>query len=94
MGRARRFKVDILNAGLGQLIAEIFGIGTFHRTNSQEQDLDLVIERGGIRKHSVIGCLRIECAPKAAGASAESAYIGEFVEVWESRHERLHASHR
>ena len=92
MSGAGRFEINILNPSFGQLIAEVLGVWAFHGSDSQEENLDLFVERICISKHAVIGSFRIEFAPKPARAAAESSDISEFVQVGQSCHEGLHAS--
>jgi hypothetical protein len=80
MGRTRRLEIGVLDPGLGQLLAEILRARAFHRADSQEKDLYLLIERVGARKYTVVGGLRIESAP-AAAAAAEAAELGELIGV-------------
>src|SRR6202142_107117 len=70
VSRAGRLEIDILDAGLGQLIAEVLRTGAFHGADSQEEDLDPLVERVCFRKHPVVGRLRIERTPDG-GAAAE-----------------------
>ena len=58
VSRARRFEINVLYSGLGQLIAEVPGAGAFHRTDSQKEDFDLLIKCGRVGKHAVVVGLR------------------------------------
>lgn len=53
-GNARRFEIDVVDAGLGQLIAEVFGAGALHGADSQEEDFNLLVERVRVREHAII----------------------------------------
>src|SRR6185369_1196680 len=74
MGRAGRFKVDVLNARFGQLLAEVLGVGSFDRSDAQEQELHFLVKRGVIRKHASAGRLGVESRP-AAAVAAESSQV-------------------
>src|SRR6185503_19030392 len=93
MGRTGRFKVYVLNARFGQLLAEVLGVGSFDRSDTQEQKLHFLVERGGIREHASTRGLGVE-SRTAAAAAAESSQVGELVQVGKHGQERLHASHR
>src|SRR5208283_806482 len=88
VSRTRRLEINVRDTGLGQLLAEVLGAGALHRADPQEEDFDLLIERGSIREHTVIGRLRVECAPTAARAAAEAADVGELIEVRQGGQER------
>jgi len=49
MGCAGRLEINVLDTGLGQLVAEILCPGAFRGTDSQEEELDLRIKRGRIK---------------------------------------------
>src|SRR5690349_15091682 len=74
VGGSGRFEVNVLDSRLGGGFAEVLSARAFHRADPQKHDLYLLIKRGGIGEHSVIGGLGIETAA-APGASAEPAEI-------------------
>src|SRR3954466_12367232 len=69
---AGRFEINVLDPRLGKRFAEVFGSWPFHRADSQEQDLHLLVECSRIREHAVVGRLGIEAAA-AAAATTEPA---------------------
>src|SRR6185369_9728261 len=93
VGRTRRLEIEVLDAGLGQLFAEILRARAFDGADSQEKDLHFLIERVGIGEYTVVGGLRIESAA-AAAAAAEATEVSELIGVGEDREKRLHTSHR
>src|SRR5581483_11893826 len=93
MGRARRFKVNIVNAGLGQSLAEVLRAGPFLGADTQEQHFDLLVECCRVLKVAPTGGFRVECPASPAAAATESADIRELVKVRKGGPKGLHATH-
>ena len=81
MGRAGRFKVYVLNACFGQLLAEVLGVGSFDGSDAQEQQLHFFVECRGIGEHASTGGLGIESSTTTAAVAAESSQVGKLIEV-------------
>src|SRR5690349_10150046 len=93
MGRAGRFKVHVLDARFGQLLAEVLGVGSFDGSDAQEQKLHFFVECRGIGEHASTGGLGIESSTTTAAVAAEPSQVSELVHVGKYGQERLHASH-
>src|SRR5947207_13089178 len=50
--RAWGLVIDVLDAGLRQLIAERLRSGSFYRSDSEEQDLHFAVECWGVSEHA------------------------------------------
>src|SRR5690348_155043 len=81
--RARRLEIDVVDAGLRELVAEVLDARSFDRSGADEHQLDLFIERGGIGEGPAARRLRIEGAASAEprAIAAEAAEVAELVEV-------------
>ncbi len=91
---ARRLEVDVVNSCLRQCVAEGFCSLSLDGTDSQKEDLHLLIKCGRFRKSAAASSLCIEAAAPAPAASAEAAQVRELIEVVQSRCKCLRTTHR
>src|SRR5579871_2215235 len=89
-----RLEVYVLDAGLGERVAEFLYPWPFDRASRQEEQLDLLIECSCVGKSAATARLRIERSPEAAAIPAEAAEICELVKIEQPGSEGLHATHR
>src|SRR5689334_5630442 len=89
MRRAGRLEIYVVNSGVRQLLAEVLCPGPFHGPDSEEQDLHFLVELVRIGERAPAGRFRIEGPSATAAASAETAEIREFYQVFQACFEGL-----
>lgn len=82
MSGARRFVVDIVDAGGLESVAQaLSALRALLRADAQEECVNLVVKCLAVLEHAAI--YGVEIVEVDAAGSAESAYVGKFVEIVE-----------